>query len=161
MELKELKSLAKSKEQENKRFFARLKQKRPDDLDETVSELHDEVFEHTNCLQCANCCKTTSPIFYSRDIERAAKHLKIKSSDFVQQYLHIDEDGDYVLNSAPCPFLASDNYCMIYESRPAACREYPHTNARKFHRLFNITIRNTAVCPAVYEIVEKLKVTYK
>lgn len=161
MELKELKSLAKSKEQENKKFFARLKQKRPDDLDETVSELHDEVFEHTNCLQCANCCKTTSPIFYGRDIERAAKHLKMKSSDFVQQYLHIDEDGDYVLNSAPCPFLASDNYCMIYESRPAACREYPHTNARKFHRLFNITIRNTAVCPAVYEIVEKLKVTYK
>lgn len=161
MELSELKSLAKSKEKENRKFFDKLKQKKPADLDSTVSNLHDQAFEKIDCLQCANCCKTTSPIFYIKDIERLAKHLRMKPAVFIQQYLHIDEDRDYVLNSAPCPFLDANNYCTVYESRPAACREYPHTNARKFHRLFNITIKNTMVCPAVYEIVEQLKTIYK
>lgn len=161
MELSELKSLAKSKEKENRKFFDNLKQKKPADLDSTVSNLHDQAFEKIDCLQCANCCKTTSPIFYIKDIERLAKHLRMKPAVFIQQYLHIDEDRDYVLNSAPCPFLDANNYCTVYESRPAACREYPHTNARKFHRLFNITIKNTMVCPAVYEIVEQLKTIYK
>ncbi len=161
MELSELKQLSKSKEKENKKFFGKLKQRKPTDLDSVVSNLHDEAFEKIDCLQCANCCKTTSPIFYMKDIERVAKHLRMKPAVFIQQYLHIDEDRDYVLNSAPCPFLDENNYCTVYESRPAACREYPHTNARKFHRLFDITIKNTAVCPAVYEIVEKLKIIYK
>ena len=126
-----------------------------------LPDLHDAAFEKIDCLQCANCCKTTTPIFYMKDIERLAKYLRMKSADFIKQYLHIDEDRDYVLNVTPCPFLGSDNYCSVYESRPNACREYPHTNARKFHRLFDITIKNTAICPAVYEIVEKLKKVYK
>jgi len=161
MESSELKALAKSKEKENKKFFSKLKQRKPADLDTVVSNLHNKVFEKTDCLQCANCCKTTSPIFYMKDIERISKYLRMKSSEFIQQYLHIDEDRDYVLYTAPCPFLGENNYCTIYESRPAACRAHPHTNAREFHRLFNITIKNTMICPAAYEVVEQLKMIYK
>lgn len=158
--LKDIKQLAKEKGSENKKFFQALKKKKPSSLDSDFHRLHEEVFSEIDCLHCANCCKTTSPIFYVRDIERIAKHLKMKSSDLIDKYLHIDEDGDYVLNSAPCAFLGADNYCTIYESRPDACREYPHTDRRKMHQVLDLALKNTAICPAVYTIVERLKKLY-
>ena len=148
---------AKMAEKENKQFFQKLKKQKPKKLDETVQALHQEVFEDIDCLECANCCKTTSPLFKQKDIERLAKHFKMSPGAFIDIYLHIDEDGDYVFNEAPCPFLAPDNYCMVYDHRPNACREYPHTDQRKFHQVLNITVKNTAICPAVYNIVERLK----
>lgn len=160
MDLTNLKLQAQKAEPATKKMFERLKRKKPKDLDDVVHNLHDEVFEHTDCLQCANCCKTTSPIFYERDIDRVAKRLKMRPSDFIQKYLHIDEDKDYVLNVAPCPFLDTENYCLVYEDRPTACREYPHTNRKRFHQILDLTIKNTAVCPAVFEVVEKMKKVY-
>jgi len=71
--------------------------------------------------------------------------------------LHVDNEGDYVFNETPCPFLMPDNYCMVYESRPKACREYPHTNRRKFVQILNLTQKNREACPIVYKIVENLK----
>ena len=100
---------------------------------------------------------TTSPIFYPTDIERVAQALRMKPGDFIQKYLRIDEDKDYVLQQAPCPFLDSENYCSIYESRPKACREYPHTDRKKVVQIMELTYKNTLVCPAVLHITEKLK----
>ncbi|MEZ4986933.1 MAG: YkgJ family cysteine cluster protein [Saprospiraceae bacterium] len=134
-----------------------LSRKPPKDLDDTVAALHEEVFAHTDCLQCANCCKTTSPIFRDVDIERIAKHLNRRPADIVSDYLHIDEDGDYVLNTSPCVFLAQDNYCTIYEARPRACREYPHTDRKNFHQILGLTLKNTAVCPAAFRVVLLLR----
>src|SRR3954471_15897898 len=76
--------------------------------------LHEEAFSKINCLDCAACCKNYSPRFKTPDIKRISKHLKQKESDFIQTYLHLDEDGDYVVNAKPCPFLGSDNYCSIH-----------------------------------------------
>ena len=129
----------------------------PRQVDDLFHTLHDEVFEETDCLSCANCCKTTSPIFYQSDIERAARALRMKPGDFVVRYLRIDEDKDYVLRSSPCPFLDTDNHCRIYSDRPKACREYPHTHRRKMIQVLDLTYRNTMVCPAVLEIVERIK----
>lgn len=126
-------------------------------MDDVFHALHDEVFEEMDCLQCANCCKTTSPIFYQTDIERVAKALRVRPGDFIEQYLRVDEDGDYVLKSSPCPFLDADNYCVVYDDRPKACREYPHTDRRKMVQIMDLTYRNTLVCPAVFEMVERLK----
>jgi Fe-S-cluster containining protein len=142
---------------ENEKFYKRLKQKPAKDLDEKFHDLHETVFDEIDCLTCANCCKTTSPIFYERDIERAAKELRMKPGDFVEKYLKTDEDGDSVLKSSPCPFLDADNYCSIYEHRPNACREYPHTNRKKMHQIMDLTFKNTMVCPAVLEMTERLK----
>ena len=155
------KNKAESQKQENKKFFDKLKRSKPGNLDELFHKAHEEVFEHTDCLQCANCCKTTSPIFYQKDIERIAKRLRMKPGNFIEKYLHIDEDKDYVLNTAPCTFLDNENYCTIYEDRPTACREYPHTNRKKMHQLLDLTYLNTLVCPAVLEITEKLKAIMK
>jgi len=149
-------SKAKSQKKQYKKLFSRLKQQSPKKLDHNFQDLHEAAFQEIDCLQCANCCKTTSPIFYDRDIDRLAKHLRLKSVDFIEQYLSIDEDGDHVLKSSPCTFLGKDNRCSVYEVRPKACREYPHTNRKRMHQILDLTFKNTRVCPAVSFIVEKM-----
>lgn len=153
----QIKARAKDERKANKKFFKRLARQKPKQLDKTVSQLHDEVFEEMDCLACANCCKTTSPIFIDKDIDRIARHLGQRPAEFVAHYLHLDEDGDYVLNEAPCAFLGEDNYCSIYEVRPRACRAYPHTDRKNFHQIFDLTLKNTAVCPAVFDVVKRLR----
>ncbi|MFY7812181.1 MAG: YkgJ family cysteine cluster protein [Flavobacterium sp.] len=140
-----------------KKFLQKLKQKPPKDLDYTMQELHDEEFEKTDCMQCANCCKTTSPIFTEIDVERIAKYLKMKYVDFVKEYLIVDEDNFMVLQQAPCSFLNDDNSCNIYNVRPKACKEYPHTNRKKFYQINQLTMKNIELCPAAFNIVEKMK----
>jgi Fe-S-cluster containining protein len=148
---------AQALKKENKIFFGKLARRPPKNLDDLFHTAHEAVFENTDCLTCANCCKTTSPIFYQRDIERAAKALRLKPGAFIDQYLRMDEEQDYVLKQAPCPFLDQDNYCSIYEDRPTACREYPHTNRKNMYQILDLTYRNTLVCPAVLKITEELK----
>lgn len=155
--LNEIQKLAKDKHNENKKYFEKLKKKVPKNLDYIMQELHENEFKKTNCLECANCCKTTGPLFTSADIERIAKFLKLKPQQFIAQYLRIDEEQDYVLQNVPCTFLDHENYCMIYDVRPKACREFPHTNRQKFHQISNLTLKNVAICPATYNIVEQMK----
>jgi Fe-S-cluster containining protein len=159
-DLKKLPVQAKQKSQENRRFFTKLRKKTPKDLDTTMQRLHDEEFQRTDCLECANCCKTTGPLFTNADIVRIARHLKLKPQDFIAKYLQVDEDKDYILQQLPCPFLGGDNYCSIYDVRPKACREYPHTNRKKFHQISDITMKNLSICPAAFRIVEELKKHY-
>lgn len=157
-DLDNLPKLAKDALVENKKYFQKLKKRTPKRLDLLVQEIHEEEFVRTDCLTCGNCCKTTSPMFTYKDIERIAKHLKMKVAAFIEQYLRIDEDDYHVLKTAPCAFLdETDNTCFIYDVRPKACAEYPHTNRKKFIQLADLTIKNTEVCPAAYRIVETLK----
>ncbi len=151
-----LPKLAKEKHKVHQKFLKKLRQKKPKSLDRDMQDLHDETFEEIDCLSCANCCKTTGPLFTNKDIERLAKHLKIKPAAFVDTYLRLDEDNDYVLKQLPCPFLANDNYCLVYDVRPKACAEFPHTNRKKFYQINHLTLKNTAVCPAAFSIVEKM-----
>lgn len=155
--LKQLPKLAKVKHSENKKYFEKLKKKTPKDLDYQMLEIHNDVFKKIDCSSCANCCKTTGPLFTQSDIERISRYLRIKSQQFINQYLQIDADDDYVLQRLPCSFLDEENYCMIYEVRPKACREFPHTDRKKFHQISHLTLKNTAICPAAYEVVEEMK----
>lgn len=143
----------------NIKFIKKLKNN-PKDLDKTIASIHQEIFDKTDCLACANCCKTTSPIFRNKDIDRISAHLHLKPAKFIEKYLHVDEDGHYVLNIAPCPFLLDDNRCDIYVQRPAACREYPHTNRKRFYQIVDLTVKNAEICPAVETILEKLESHY-
>lgn len=142
---------------ENKKFLTRLKKADPRNLDKVFHETHDQVFAEMDCLDCANCCKTTSPIFYQTDVDRLAKSLRMKPGAFIEKYLRVDEDKDLVLQQSPCPFLLSDNRCSVYEDRPKACREYPHTDRRKMVQVMDLTYKNTLVCPAVLEMVARIK----
>lgn len=157
--LRELPKLAKDTEIENKKYFARLKKRTPKNLDVVMQDLHAKEFKKTDCLTCGNCCKTSSPIFTDRDIERISKHLKMKVVNFISQYLDRDADDFYVLKNAPCTFFDSnDNTCFIYDVRPKACSEYPHTNRKKFIQITELTMKNIEICPAVFNIIEALKV---
>ncbi len=157
MDLVRFNEISKKKSTENKKFLLRLKKKDSRKVDDAFHQNHQEVFEEINCLDCANCCKTTSPIFYQNDIERLSKALRMKPGEFIDRYLQIDDDKDYVLKSSPCPFLGPENYCSVYEDRPKACREYPHTDRKKMIQIMDLTHKNTLVCPAVFEMVERLK----
>lgn len=143
---------------ENKKFFQKLKKVNSRTLDTQFHQEHVSVFKKLDCLQCANCCKTTSPIFRDVDIKRISKRLRMQEAAFIKTYLRIDEDNDYVLQSSPCHFLdQSDNTCFIYEDRPLACREYPHTDRKNMYQILNLTLKNTEICPAVSQIVANLK----
>lgn len=157
MDLNRFRELAASRSAENKKFLQGLRKKDARLVDDAFHHQHEEVFKEINCLDCANCCKTTSPIFYQNDIERLAKALRMRPGEFIDKYLTVDDDSDYVLTVAPCPFLGSDNYCAVYDDRPKACREYPHTHRKKMVQIMDLTFKNTMVCPAVLEMVERLK----
>ena len=155
--IRQLPKLAQEKQNENKKFFGKLRKKPPKDLDYIMQDLHEAEFKKTDCLNCANCCKTTGPLFTNADIERIAKHFRMKPQKFIDQFLRLDDENDYVLQSVPCTFLGADNYCSIYEVRPKACREFPHTDRKKFQQISNLTLKNVAICPAAYNIVEEMK----
>lgn len=155
--INKLPKLAKDKHKENKSFFTKLKKKPPKQLDYMMQQMHQEEFKRTDCLECANCCKTTGPLFTDKDISRISKYFKQKEQQFIDTYLRIDEEGDYILKAVPCTFLGADNYCSIYDVRPKACREFPHTDRRKFQQISNLTLKNIAICPAAFNIVEEMK----
>ncbi|MBS1977551.1 MAG: YkgJ family cysteine cluster protein [Bacteroidetes bacterium] len=157
MDLDQFRKTSQARAKQNKAFLKKLSQLDAREVDDAFHTAHEEVFAEMDCLTCANCCKTTSPIFYQTDIERAAKALRMKPGSFVEQYLRVDEDKDWVLKSSPCPFLEDDNRCRIYDSRPKACREYPHTDRKKMVQIMDLTYKNTLVCPAVLEMVERVR----
>ena len=136
-----------------KKIFRKMKQAKPNDLDQKFHKGHEAEFKKMDCLSCANCCKTTSPIFRDADIRRISKHLRIKEGKFISDYLKMDDEQDYVLKSSPCSFLDNDNSCSIYDVRPLACREYPHTDRKNMFQVLEITAENSLICPAVARIV--------
>ncbi len=118
--------------------------------------LHEEAFEKIDCLTCANCCKNYSPRFKTPDKKRISKHFGMKESVFIETYLRVDEDGDFVVKSSPCPFLNDDNTCMIYEKRPSDCARFPYTNEDVIVKRQALTIKNSEFCPITYYVLEKL-----
>lgn len=160
MDLDSLQERSEKQEKVNKSFFKNIKKNQHRELDDMVHYLHQEVFDEINCLECANCCKSLGPRVADRDIDRMAMALRMKPHEFVSVYLKVDEDKDYVFKEMPCPFLMADNYCSIYENRPKACREYPHTDRKKFFQIHSLTIKNASTCPAVHEILSRLRADF-
>lgn len=157
MDLNSLKAKARLVQKEHKKELQKIRTKKDQEVDRIFHNLHDNAFKTINCLDCANCCKTTGPLVTDKDVIRIAKHLKMKPQQFIQHYLRVDEDDDYVLQVLPCPFLDSDNFCSIYTVRPKACREYPHTNRVKQKQILNLALKNAEICPAVFNMLEELK----
>ena len=133
-----------------------LKKAKKNEVLKQLPALHEEAFARIDCVQCANCCKNYSPRFKTPDIKRISKHLKMRESDFIETYLKIDEDGDFVVKSTPCPFLGSDNFCGIYQQRPSDCQRFPYTDEDVFIRRQQLTLKNSSFCPITYYVLEKL-----
>lgn len=118
--------------------------------------LHEEAFASIDCLNCGACCKNYSPRFKTPDIKRISKYLKVKEGIFIERYLRLDEEGDYVVKQTPCPFLATDNRCSIYEVRPSDCQRFPYTDEDVLVNRASITLKNSTFCPAVFFVLERL-----
>lgn len=139
-----------------KKFTNKLQQHRGKHLDNFASTIHDRVFQKIDCLACAGCCSGLPPIVNKTDAQRIAKKLGIPLATFERDYLTIDEDQDTVMQITPCIFLLEDNKCSIYEFRPKACREYPHTDSN-FSKNLAYHAKNALYCPATFHILEELK----
>lgn len=149
----------KAKSQQNKKKYSNtLKKAEVRKVVKALPDLHEEAFEQVNCLDCAACCKNYSPRFKTPDIKRISRHLSMKESVFISTFLKIDDEGDYVLQETPCPFLEQNNTCSIYEVRPSDCSRFPYTDEDVFIKRQKLTLKNAEFCPAVYYVLEKLSV---
>jgi Fe-S-cluster containining protein len=126
-----------------------------------LPDLHEEAFSKIDCLKCANCCKKHSPRFKPPDIKRISKYLQMKEGELIDGYLRMDEDGDYVAKTLPCPFLGEDNYCRVYDVRPSDCSRFPYTDEDVLIKRPQLTQKNSTFCPIVYYVLEKLSDTGK
>jgi hypothetical protein len=136
-----------------KQYLLRAKK---NDVLKQLPGLHDEAFSRIDCLECANCCKNYSPRFKTPDIKRISKHLGLREGAFIETYLREDEEGDFVLQSLPCPFLGTDNICSIYEQRPSDCKRFPYTDEDVIIKRQPLTLKNSNFCPITYYVLEGL-----
>lgn len=145
----------KSKEHK-KKYQQYLKRADKNKVLKQLPQLHEAAFEKVNCLVCANCCKNYSPRFKTPDVKRIAKYLALKESVFIDTYLRVDEEGDFVVKASPCPFLQADNACAIYEQRPSDCARFPYTDEDVFVKRQTLTLKNSEFCPITYYVLERL-----
>lgn len=121
-----------------------------------LPEVHEAAVAAVDCLQCANCCKNYSPRFKTPDIKRISKYLRLKESVFIDTYLQLDTEGDYVVKTKPCPFLGSGNYCTVYDVRPSDCQRFPYTDEDVLLKRPQLTLKNSSFCPISFLVMEKL-----
>lgn len=139
-----------------KKFGRYLSRASKNDVLRHLPALHEAAFEKIDCLQCAACCKGYSPRFKTPDVKRISKAVGMKESAFIEKYLVVDADGDFVVNSKPCPFLGSDNACSIYEVRPSDCARFPYTDEDVIIKRQQLTLKNASFCPIVFYVLEGL-----
>lgn len=144
---------SKDRQKDYKRFLQRVSK---NDVLRHQQDIHEEAVQKIDCLSCANCCKNYSPRFKTPDIKRISKRLRMKEGEFIETYLRLDEEGDYVTKSAPCPFLGSDNACSVYEDRPSDCARFPYTDEDVIVRRQPLTLKNSTFCPITYFVIERL-----
>lgn len=122
----------------------------------SLPSIHEEATAKIDCLQCANCCKNYSPRFKTPDIKRISKKLRLRESEFIDKYLMVDKEGDFVVKTTHCPFLGVDNFCSIYEDRPSDCRRFPYTDEDVLYKRRDLTLKNASFCPITYFVLERL-----
>jgi hypothetical protein len=155
--LKQIRKKAKKEAAQNRRFFRRIKKKKPAGLTKAFREGHDDAFRHINCMKCANCCRTSLAVFGEADVRRVSAHFSMTKKEFIKKYLRPHPDYDYLIKTLPCPFLREDNLCGIYEIRPEGCRTYPPAKLRLTDEQLDVLHDNIGICPAVSEMVENIK----
>ena len=140
-----------------RRFLTKVENNPPKDLDAYADIIDKEVWKETNCLACANCCRTMTPTYTFKDLQRISKHLNMTISQFKAKWLYKDKEGEWMNVSTPCQFLdRKTNMCSIYAIRPADCAEFPHLTKKKMTEYIHIHKQNVQHCPATFKMVEKL-----
>lgn len=140
-----------------KRFLTKLEKDPPRGLDTLAVQTDKLVWAETDCLACANCCKTMTPTFTNADIKRISAHLNMTDEAFRKKWLKKDRSGDWVNTRQPCQFLnLKDNKCSIYEVRPKDCSGFPHHTRRRMIDYMHVFKQNIEYCPATFRLVERM-----
>jgi Fe-S-cluster containining protein len=140
-----------------RRFLSRIEKTPPRGLDTMVVQANATVWQETDCLRCANCCKTMSPTYTMVDIKRISAHLGMTPEAFRNKWLYKDRQGDWMNKTQPCQFLnLEDNKCSIYEVRPRDCAGFPHHTKRRMVDYMHVFKQNIEYCPATYRLVEEI-----
>ncbi|WP_207510313.1 YkgJ family cysteine cluster protein [Longitalea luteola] len=140
-----------------KRFLTKLEKDPPRGLDTLAVQTDKLVWAETDCLACANCCKTMTPTFTNTDIKRISAHLNMTEEAFRKKWLKKDRAGDWVNTRQPCQFLnLKDNKCSIYEVRPKDCSGFPHHTRRRMIDYMHVFKQNIEYCPATFRLVERM-----
>jgi uncharacterized protein len=152
------KKLMKNNRRRFRYFLTRLETVKPKGMDKLAIEVDKEVWAETDCLQCANCCKTMTPTFTTKDIKRISAHFNQTPEEFTKKWLYKERGtGDMMNKKQPCQFLnLKDNKCSIYEIRPADCSGFPHHTKKHFTEWAHVYKQNVEYCPATYKMVEKM-----
>ena len=141
-----------------KRFLTKIEKKPPRGLDQIAIRTDGEMWLQTDCLSCANCCKTMSPTYTPQDLRRISLHLGMTVDAFKEKWLYKDRNGDWLNKQQPCQFLnLEDNKCSIYAVRPKDCAGFPHHTKRRMIDYMHVFKQNIEYCPATYKLVEIMK----
>ncbi len=138
-------------------FLTRLEKNPPRGLDRLTIEADKLIWTRTNCLDCANCCKTMSPTYTKKDVQRIARHLNMTQKEFRDKWLYKDKSGDWMNKKQPCQFLdLKTNMCSIYAVRPRDCAGFPHHTKKRMVDYMHMYKQNIEYCPATFRVVEQI-----
>ena len=155
--LRSFRQMIRHKKRRIRNFLTRLEKKAPRGLDDLMKEADKTVWTKTDCLDCANCCKTMSPTYTKKDIQRISAHLGMSANAFREKWLYRDKSGDWMNVKQPCQFLdLKTNKCTIYDVRPRDCAGFPHHTKKQMLDYMHVYKQNIAFCPATFRVVEIL-----
>lgn len=155
--LRSFRQLVRHHKRRIKYFLTKLEKNAPRDLVELTLTADAQTWKELDCLDCANCCKTMSPTYTQKDIQRISKHLGMTQNAFREKWLYKDKTGDWMNVNQPCQFLdLKTNKCDIYAVRPRDCAGFPHHTKKKMVDYMHMYKQNIEYCPATYSMVEKI-----
>ncbi len=158
-DLVQIKILGEKKRAENTRL--RIHMKSRDYSDRILRRTAETIENAIDCTTCANCCRVATAKVTERDIERLAKHFRVKPSRIQADYVVDGGEEGLVLHrdkKTGCVFL-NGNECTVYEARPESCQKFPHMvrgNGSIASRMWQFIDRAT-YCPIVYNTLEAFK----
>ncbi|MDO6431003.1 YkgJ family cysteine cluster protein [Flavitalea sp. BT771] len=156
--LRSFRQIVRNNKRRIKGYLTRLRNNPPRGLDTLKAEADKHAWAHTDCLDCANCCKTMSPTYTKKDVKRISAHLGMTDAAFREKWLYKDRTGDWMNVKQPCQFLDLEtNMCNIYAVRPADCAGFPHHTKRKMVEYMHMYQQNIEYCPATYRLVEYIQ----
>jgi Fe-S-cluster containining protein len=158
-DLVQIRRLAEDRAAENERFRKYLKQHKF--VERKFRHIADTIASDIDCTVCAQCCKEPEVNLLERDIDRLMKVLRITKRQFFAQYVDGEDEDGPILKRAEsgCVFLGADNLCTVYDDRPSACQDFPHTVRGKgsLHFRFWRFLERAPYCPIVYNTLEAWK----
>ncbi len=141
-------------------FLTKLEKYEVPNIDQLRKKADTDTWATTDCLSCANCCKSMTPTFTQKDLEVIAPHFNMSIDAFKAKWLNYEtKDKDWVNKKQPCQFLNKENNkCGIYEIRPDDCRKFPHHLKKNMDDYIHVYKQNLNYCPATYKWVSLMKV---